>query len=84
MRNVGRPVSGTLAVLAAGLLGGGGCSRPQAGTESQSGAVVPVVEVRLDSVRTGSIPEILVATGSTRALRQEAVCSPVEGPSGRR
>jgi membrane fusion protein, multidrug efflux system len=57
-----------------------GCSR--GGGEpsgSREEARRPVVEARIDSVRAGSIPELLRSTGTTRALRQENVSSPVDG-----
>ena len=47
--------------------------------ESRDEAARPVVRVRIDSVRVGSIPELLRTTGATRALRQENVSSPVDG-----
>lgn len=47
--------------------------------ESDSVPAHPIVDVRIDTVRTGSIPELLHATGRTLALRQENVSSPVDG-----
>lgn len=42
-------------------------------------AVTPVVEVKIDSVRSGSIPEVITATGMTKVLRQESISSPIDG-----
>lgn len=42
-------------------------------------SVRPVVDVKVDSIRLGNIPEVLSATGKTRVLRQENIGSPIEG-----
>jgi RND family efflux transporter MFP subunit len=65
----------TLVLLLAALALG--CSRGQGqGTPSET---KPVVDVELDRVRVGSIPEVLEATGRTKVLRQANIGSPVEG-----
>ena len=74
MKRIGVGVAG-LAVLAASV----GCSDGQGQVASSDEAARPVVEVKIDSVRLGSIPEVLRATGSTQALRRENVGSPVDG-----
>ncbi len=52
---------------------------PREDDETEEAAVTPVVEVKIDSVRLGSIPEVISATGTTRVLRQENISSPIEG-----
>jgi membrane fusion protein (multidrug efflux system) len=66
-----------LATLAALLLGG--CGRGGGETGESGEPARPIVEVKIDSVRVGSIPELLRATGTTRALRLENLSSPVDG-----
>jgi len=41
--------------------------------------VTPVVEVKIDSVRIGTIPETIGVTGTTKVLRQENIGSPIDG-----
>jgi RND family efflux transporter MFP subunit len=47
--------------------------------EDDEATVAPVVEVKIDSVRSGSIPEIIAATGMTKVLRQTSISSPIDG-----
>lgn len=47
--------------------------------EEDETTVAPVVEVKIDSVRSGNIPEIIAATGMTKVLRQESISSPIDG-----
>jgi multidrug efflux pump subunit AcrB len=59
-------------LLLAGLASG--CGRGQGeGTQPDTR---PVVDVTVDSIRVGSIPEVLEATGRTKVLRQANVGSP--------
>lgn len=56
---------------------GPGCSGGH--SEGAQPQTMAVVDVAVDSVRVGSIPEVLEATGRTRVLRQANVGSPIEG-----
>ena len=47
--------------------------------EENETAVTPVVEVKIDSVRVGTIPETVGVTGATKVLRQENIGSPIDG-----
>lgn len=53
------------------------CSHEE--SEQAQDAPPPVVEVKIDSIRVGAIPEIVRATGMTKVLRQENISSPIEG-----
>lgn len=47
--------------------------------EQNSDPPPPVVEVKIDSVRLGTIPETIGVTGATKVLRQENIGSPIDG-----
>lgn len=47
--------------------------------EEAEESITPVVEVKIDSVRVGTIPETIGVTGATKVLRQENIGSPIEG-----
>lgn len=47
--------------------------------ESKEATQQPVVEVKIDSVRLGAIPETIGVTGATKVLRQENISSPIDG-----
>jgi membrane fusion protein, multidrug efflux system len=66
-----------LAALAALLIAGCGRGGGEPGESEERPR--PIVDVKIDSVRVGSIPELLATTGTTRALRLENVSSPVDG-----
>ncbi|MDZ7288442.1 MAG: efflux RND transporter periplasmic adaptor subunit [candidate division KSB1 bacterium] len=55
------------------------CGNGASGEEETEAAVTPVVAVKIDSVRSGSIPEIVAVTGMTKVLRQESISSPIDG-----
>jgi multidrug efflux pump subunit AcrA (membrane-fusion protein) len=71
-------VAGRAALLGSALIGAG-CSRHDHDDEASDAGVQAVVDVKIDSVRVGSIPELLRVTGRTQALRRENVGSPVDG-----
>lgn len=47
--------------------------------EEAEESITPVVEVKIDSVRLGTIPETIGVTGATKVLRQENIGSPIDG-----
>lgn len=53
------------------------CSRSE--SEEVEASVTPAVEVKIDSVRLGTIPETVGVTGATKVLRQENISSPIDG-----
>ncbi|MCG3156173.1 MAG: Multidrug resistance protein MdtA [bacterium] len=55
------------------------CGNGASGEEETEAPAAPVVEVRVDSVRSGNIPEVITATGMTKVLRQESISSPIDG-----
>lgn len=55
------------------------CGEDPRDDEETAAVTVPVVEVKIDSVRLGSIPEVIGATGTTKVLRQENIGSPIDG-----
>ncbi len=55
------------------------CGNSESESEEAETAVTPIVEVKIDSIRLGAIPEVINATGMTKALRQENISSPIEG-----
>lgn len=55
------------------------CGNSENESEESEATVAPIVEVKIDSVRLGAIPEVITATGMTKVLRQENISSPIEG-----
>lgn len=69
----------TFAFFLVTLLFVSACGNGASGDEETETAATPVVEVKIDSVRSGSIPEVIAATGMTKVLRQESISSPIDG-----
>jgi len=55
------------------------CGKDPRNDKEGAAAVVPIVAVKIDSVKAGAIPEMINVTGMTKVLRQENSSSPIEG-----
>jgi len=77
LRRIGKFISVQTLILIILNLFFSACSKSE--SEEAQKSVTPVVEVKIDSVRLGTIPETVGLTGATKVLRQENIGSPIDG-----